>query len=469
MTDSYFWIPPLLDPFLFLKREKVLAACQALAFRFEQRHLKSRPGGKGFFHPRGRSPWGALGVTSAAPPEAGSAPSPQPPRGCDISLAVQASLNCPECGPERACLPQLLNSDRKRKYCCGGCLSNGCCNACEYCVSCCLKPNKQLLLERFLNWAAVVFQNLFKDYFELCFGLEKSQQLAEASCQLSMDRQVMDKEMAVGQTLIPVPLSPCLYRVSVESAQCYGGFYTWHCQLRAAILESTAVPDMQWIQSDELLKQAMKNINQVIKNSFKSFPSLVFPAFTTTLTSPVYKQLFPVPRAREAVQEKWMEAINRTILEHEFYKPSNHVKFSFSDTGQQNGGLPRLRLELDRVCMLLRLGIGERQGVSSETLMDMDNLAGLVRNPICLHLPNLPTMNKMPEAQRILHLRGENAVALPRCGPPGPAGKRYTVLLSKEGLPQIYGKLFYALTSKTKPSPGPTVKTAVLRHQQGLQ
>lgn len=46
---------------------------------------------------------------------------------------------------------------------------------------------------------------------------------------------------------------------------------------------------------------------------------------------------------------------------------------------------------------------------------------------------------------------------------------RYTVLLSKEGLPQIYGKLFYALTSKTKPSPGPTVKTAVLRHQQGLQ
>lgn len=115
MTDSYFWIPPLLDPFLFLKREKVLAACQALAFWFEQRYLKSRPGGKGFFHPRGCSPWGALGVTSAAPPEAGSAPSPQPPRGCDISLAVQASLNCPECGPERACLPQLLNSDRKRK------------------------------------------------------------------------------------------------------------------------------------------------------------------------------------------------------------------------------------------------------------------------------------------------------------------------------------------------------------------
>ena len=93
----------------------MLAACQALAFWFEQRHLKSRPGRKGSFHPCGRSPRGALGVTSAAPPEACSAPSPQPPRGCDISLAVQPSLNCPECGPAWACLPQLLNSDRKRK------------------------------------------------------------------------------------------------------------------------------------------------------------------------------------------------------------------------------------------------------------------------------------------------------------------------------------------------------------------
>lgn len=37
--------------------------------------------------------------------------------------------------------------------------------------------------------------------------------------------------LAVGQTLIPVPLSLCLYRVSVESAQCYVGFYTWHCQV----------------------------------------------------------------------------------------------------------------------------------------------------------------------------------------------------------------------------------------------
>ena len=37
--------------------------------------------------------------------------------------------------------------------------------------------------------------------------------------------------LLVGQTLIPVPLSLCLYRVSVESAQCYVGFYAWNCQV----------------------------------------------------------------------------------------------------------------------------------------------------------------------------------------------------------------------------------------------
>lgn len=37
--------------------------------------------------------------------------------------------------------------------------------------------------------------------------------------------------LLVGQTLIPVPLSLCLYRVSVESAQCCVGFYAWNCQV----------------------------------------------------------------------------------------------------------------------------------------------------------------------------------------------------------------------------------------------
>ncbi|KAM5199908.1 SREBP regulating gene protein isoform 1-T1 [Hipposideros larvatus] len=60
-----------------------------------------------------------------------------------------------------------------KQYCCDGCLSNGCCSAYEHCVSCCLQPNKQLLLERFLNRAAVAFQNLFmavEDHFELCLA-----------------------------------------------------------------------------------------------------------------------------------------------------------------------------------------------------------------------------------------------------------------------------------------------------------
>ncbi|XP_054551288.1 SREBP regulating gene protein isoform X2 [Talpa occidentalis] len=60
-----------------------------------------------------------------------------------------------------------------KQYCCDGCLPNGCCSAYEHCVSCCLQPNKQLLLERFLNRAAVAFQNLFmavEDHFELCLA-----------------------------------------------------------------------------------------------------------------------------------------------------------------------------------------------------------------------------------------------------------------------------------------------------------
>ncbi|XP_067556821.1 SREBP regulating gene protein isoform X9 [Pseudorca crassidens] len=66
-----------------------------------------------------------------------------------------------------------VNVPGTKQYCCDGCLSNGCCSAYEYCVSCCLQPNKQLLLEHFLNRAAVAFQNLFmavEDHFELCLA-----------------------------------------------------------------------------------------------------------------------------------------------------------------------------------------------------------------------------------------------------------------------------------------------------------
>ncbi|XP_036352313.2 SREBP regulating gene protein isoform X2 [Ochotona princeps] len=66
-----------------------------------------------------------------------------------------------------------VNVPGTKQYCCDGCLSNGCCSTYEYCVSCCLQPNKQLLLERFLNRAAMAFQNLFmavEDHFELCLA-----------------------------------------------------------------------------------------------------------------------------------------------------------------------------------------------------------------------------------------------------------------------------------------------------------
>ncbi|KAE8635326.1 hypothetical protein XENTR_v10002583 [Xenopus tropicalis] len=66
-----------------------------------------------------------------------------------------------------------INVASTKLYSCETCLSNGCCSVYEYCVSCCLQPNKQLLLERFLNRAAVAFQNLFQaveDHFELCLA-----------------------------------------------------------------------------------------------------------------------------------------------------------------------------------------------------------------------------------------------------------------------------------------------------------
>ncbi|XP_028904735.1 SREBP regulating gene protein [Ornithorhynchus anatinus] len=60
-----------------------------------------------------------------------------------------------------------------RLFSCEGCLSHGCCSVYEHCVSCCLQPGKQVLLERFLSRAAAAFQNLFtavEDLFELCLA-----------------------------------------------------------------------------------------------------------------------------------------------------------------------------------------------------------------------------------------------------------------------------------------------------------
>ncbi|XP_039626675.1 SREBP regulating gene protein [Polypterus senegalus] len=65
------------------------------------------------------------------------------------------------------------NAPSSRQYSCKTCLPNGCCSVYEYCVSCCVQPNKRQVLERFLNRAAVGFQNLFtavEDHFELCLA-----------------------------------------------------------------------------------------------------------------------------------------------------------------------------------------------------------------------------------------------------------------------------------------------------------
>ncbi|XP_075424237.1 SREBP regulating gene protein isoform X1 [Ascaphus truei] len=66
-----------------------------------------------------------------------------------------------------------INVPSSKMYSCQSCLPNGCCSVYEFCVSCCLQPNKKLLLERFLNRAAMAFQNLFlavEDHFELCLA-----------------------------------------------------------------------------------------------------------------------------------------------------------------------------------------------------------------------------------------------------------------------------------------------------------
>ncbi|KAM4708255.1 SREBP regulating gene protein [Discoglossus pictus] len=66
-----------------------------------------------------------------------------------------------------------INVASTRLHSCDSCLPNGCCSVYEFCVSCCLQPNKQLLLERFLNRAAMAFENLFQaveDHFELCLA-----------------------------------------------------------------------------------------------------------------------------------------------------------------------------------------------------------------------------------------------------------------------------------------------------------
>ncbi|KAM9821676.1 SREBP regulating gene protein [Syngnathus typhle] len=66
-----------------------------------------------------------------------------------------------------------IKAPRSRQHVCKSCLADGCCSVYEYCVSCCLRPDKQAHLERFLSRTAQGFQNLFtavEDLFELCLA-----------------------------------------------------------------------------------------------------------------------------------------------------------------------------------------------------------------------------------------------------------------------------------------------------------
>lgn len=59
----------------------------------------------------------------------------------------------------------------EKRYICDTCNADGCCVLYEHCVSCCLDPNKRVLLETVLGKASETFRVLFSvvnNHFELC-------------------------------------------------------------------------------------------------------------------------------------------------------------------------------------------------------------------------------------------------------------------------------------------------------------
>ncbi|XP_014671687.1 PREDICTED: UPF0454 protein C12orf49 homolog [Priapulus caudatus] len=64
-------------------------------------------------------------------------------------------------------------SPNTKHYACDTCLKNGCCAIYEYCISCCLDPEKRPLLETVLDKAAAANNLLYSsvsDHFELCLA-----------------------------------------------------------------------------------------------------------------------------------------------------------------------------------------------------------------------------------------------------------------------------------------------------------
>ncbi|XP_014287710.1 SREBP regulating gene protein [Halyomorpha halys] len=65
-----------------------------------------------------------------------------------------------------------LNAKNVR-YSCETCKGNGCCSIYEFCVSCCLQPNKKELLQGVLRRAPSTFHVVFAsvtDHYELCLA-----------------------------------------------------------------------------------------------------------------------------------------------------------------------------------------------------------------------------------------------------------------------------------------------------------
>ncbi|XP_042895483.1 SREBP regulating gene protein [Parasteatoda tepidariorum] len=64
-----------------------------------------------------------------------------------------------------------VDSSTTSRYNCESCHENGCCSIYEYCISCCLQPEKRMLLMKILGKASETFNILFAsitDHFELC-------------------------------------------------------------------------------------------------------------------------------------------------------------------------------------------------------------------------------------------------------------------------------------------------------------
>lgn len=66
-----------------------------------------------------------------------------------------------------------VSSVKTKRYSCDTCLAGGCCSIYEHCISCCLQPDKKLLLQSVLGKATETFSVLFAsvtDHFELCLA-----------------------------------------------------------------------------------------------------------------------------------------------------------------------------------------------------------------------------------------------------------------------------------------------------------